>query len=150
VLVIVGLGCIGFRVHAAARGRTLGLLDVLYLRLQLLTLESGPVAPAVPWTLQITTPGFPTAIGVLRSVEAPAYEMQVADQVRQVTERKGKGDLGPAAGRRHVARARDESDVSARHRVVHKPSSSTLAETAPCAERGVQVAVEDARDDAQF
>ena len=42
------------------------------------------------WT---ATPGLPTPIGVLRSVEAPAYEVQVADQMRQVTERKGKGDL---------------------------------------------------------
>jgi 2-oxoglutarate ferredoxin oxidoreductase subunit beta len=40
------------------------------------------------------TPGFPTPIGVLRAVDAPAYEMLVADQVRQVTEKKGTGDLG--------------------------------------------------------
>jgi 2-oxoglutarate/2-oxoacid ferredoxin oxidoreductase subunit beta len=40
------------------------------------------------------TPGMPTPIGVLRSVEAPAYEMQVAEQMRQVAEKKGKGDLG--------------------------------------------------------
>ncbi len=40
------------------------------------------------------TPGFPTPIGVLRSVEAPAYEMQVADQLQRETEKKGKGDLG--------------------------------------------------------
>jgi 2-oxoglutarate ferredoxin oxidoreductase subunit beta len=40
------------------------------------------------------TPGFPTPIGVLRAVEAPRYESLVADQVRAVTEKKGKGDLG--------------------------------------------------------
>jgi 2-oxoglutarate ferredoxin oxidoreductase subunit beta len=39
------------------------------------------------------TPGFPTPIGVLRAVEAPKYEALVADQVRVVTEKKGKGDL---------------------------------------------------------
>jgi 2-oxoglutarate ferredoxin oxidoreductase subunit beta len=39
------------------------------------------------------TPGFPTPIGVLRAVEAPKYETLVADQVRAVTEKKGKGDL---------------------------------------------------------
>jgi 2-oxoglutarate ferredoxin oxidoreductase subunit beta len=38
-------------------------------------------------------PGFPAPIGVLRAVEAPRYETQVEDQVRAVTERKGKGDL---------------------------------------------------------
>jgi 2-oxoglutarate ferredoxin oxidoreductase subunit beta len=40
------------------------------------------------------TPGFPTPIGVLRSVEAPRYESLVAEQVRAVTEKKGRGDLG--------------------------------------------------------
>ena len=40
------------------------------------------------------TPGFPTPIGVLRAVDAPRYEAQIADQVRAVTEKKGKGDLG--------------------------------------------------------
>jgi 2-oxoglutarate ferredoxin oxidoreductase subunit beta len=39
------------------------------------------------------TPGFPTPIGVLRAVEAPRYEALMADQVRAVTGRKGKGDL---------------------------------------------------------
>jgi 2-oxoglutarate ferredoxin oxidoreductase subunit beta len=39
------------------------------------------------------TPGFPTPIGVLRAVEAPRYEAQVADQVRAVTAKKGRGDL---------------------------------------------------------
>jgi 2-oxoglutarate ferredoxin oxidoreductase subunit beta len=39
------------------------------------------------------TPGFPTPIGVLRAVSAPRYEVGMADQIRQVTETKGKGDL---------------------------------------------------------
>jgi 2-oxoglutarate ferredoxin oxidoreductase subunit beta len=39
------------------------------------------------------TPGFPTPIGVLRAVEAPPYETLIADQVRSVTEKKGRGDL---------------------------------------------------------
>jgi 2-oxoglutarate ferredoxin oxidoreductase subunit beta len=39
------------------------------------------------------SPGFPTPIGVLRAVEAPRYEAQIADQVRAVREKKGKGDL---------------------------------------------------------
>jgi 2-oxoglutarate/2-oxoacid ferredoxin oxidoreductase subunit beta len=40
------------------------------------------------------TPGFPTPIGVLRAVDAPRYETLVADQVRAVVEKKGRGDLG--------------------------------------------------------
>jgi 2-oxoglutarate ferredoxin oxidoreductase subunit beta len=39
------------------------------------------------------TPGFPTPIGVLRSVAAPAYESQIAEQLRAVAQKKGKGDL---------------------------------------------------------
>jgi 2-oxoglutarate ferredoxin oxidoreductase subunit beta len=40
------------------------------------------------------TPGFPTPIGVLRAVDAPRYEDGMAEQIRQVVEKKGKGDLG--------------------------------------------------------
>jgi 2-oxoglutarate ferredoxin oxidoreductase subunit beta len=39
------------------------------------------------------TPDLPTPIGVLRAVEAPCYEVGMADQIRAVTETKGKGDL---------------------------------------------------------
>jgi 2-oxoglutarate ferredoxin oxidoreductase subunit beta len=38
-------------------------------------------------------PGFPTPIGVLRSVDAPRYELESAEQVRRVTEKKGPGEL---------------------------------------------------------
>ena len=39
-------------------------------------------------------PGFPTPIGVLRSVEAPRYEDLVAAQIHDVTAKRGPGDLG--------------------------------------------------------
>jgi 2-oxoglutarate/2-oxoacid ferredoxin oxidoreductase subunit beta len=39
------------------------------------------------------TPGFPTPIGVLRGVDAPRYEAGMADQIREVTAKKGQGDL---------------------------------------------------------
>jgi 2-oxoglutarate ferredoxin oxidoreductase subunit beta len=39
------------------------------------------------------TPGFPTPIGVLRAVPAPRYEAQVAEQLRAVVSKKGKGEL---------------------------------------------------------
>ena len=38
-------------------------------------------------------PGFPTPIGVLRAIDAPCYEQEIADQTRAVTEKKGEGDL---------------------------------------------------------
>jgi len=37
--------------------------------------------------------GFPTPIGVLRSVEAPRYEDLVTAQIQEVQARRGKGDL---------------------------------------------------------
>ncbi|HZO07998.1 MAG TPA: 2-oxoacid:ferredoxin oxidoreductase subunit beta, partial [Myxococcota bacterium] len=39
-------------------------------------------------------PGFPTPLGVLRAVDAPPYERQIADQLAAVATKKGKGDLG--------------------------------------------------------
>jgi len=38
-------------------------------------------------------PGFPTPIGVLRAIDLPSYEQEIAGQVRAVTEKKGEGDL---------------------------------------------------------
>lgn len=40
-----------------------------------------------------TRPDFPTPIGILRAVDAPRYESEVAAQVGKVTEKKGPGDL---------------------------------------------------------
>jgi 2-oxoglutarate ferredoxin oxidoreductase subunit beta len=40
------------------------------------------------------TPGFPTPLGVLRAVDAPVYENQIAEQLAAVGAKKGKGDLG--------------------------------------------------------
>jgi 2-oxoglutarate ferredoxin oxidoreductase subunit beta len=39
------------------------------------------------------TPDLPTPIGVLRAVDAPRYEVGMADQIRTVTGTKGKADL---------------------------------------------------------
>jgi 2-oxoglutarate ferredoxin oxidoreductase subunit beta len=38
-------------------------------------------------------PGFPTPIGILRSVDAPRYELESAEQIARVTEKKGSGEL---------------------------------------------------------
>ena len=38
-------------------------------------------------------PGFPTPIGILRSVDAPRYELESAEQITGVTEKKGPGEL---------------------------------------------------------
>ena len=39
------------------------------------------------------TPGFPTPIGVFRAVSAPRYEDVLAEQMRDVIAKRGKGDL---------------------------------------------------------
>lgn len=39
------------------------------------------------------TPGFPTPIGVFRRMEAEPYEVKFHEQMRMVTEKKGRGDL---------------------------------------------------------
>jgi len=39
-------------------------------------------------------PGFPAPVGVLRAVDAPRYEDLIAGQIREVTSKRGKGDLG--------------------------------------------------------
>jgi 2-oxoglutarate ferredoxin oxidoreductase subunit beta len=38
-------------------------------------------------------PGFPTPIGVLRSVEAPRYEDQMNRQIRETVAMRGAGDI---------------------------------------------------------
>jgi len=38
-------------------------------------------------------PGFPTPLGVLRAVDAPAYETAMNEQLRQIVAKKGKGDI---------------------------------------------------------
>ena len=38
-------------------------------------------------------PGFPTPLGVLRAVDAPAYEDGMSEQLRQVIAKKGQGQL---------------------------------------------------------
>ena len=43
-------------------------------------------------------PGFPTPLGVLRSVDAPCYEDAMNDQVEAVVAKKGKGDLAELLG----------------------------------------------------
>jgi 2-oxoglutarate ferredoxin oxidoreductase subunit beta len=50
-------------------------------------------------------PGFPTPLGVLRAVDAPNYEDEMNEQIRQVVSRKGKGDL------RQLLRAGDTWEV---------------------------------------
>ncbi len=45
---------------------------------------------------ELKLPEFPIPVGVIRRVQAPAFEVGIRDQVKQVTEQKGAGDLQQA------------------------------------------------------
>lgn len=53
VLVSLALGYIGFARHFALIGERRSFWDCFYLSLQLFTLESGSIAPPIPWQLEI-------------------------------------------------------------------------------------------------
>ena len=57
--------------------------------------EQGPVAYAA-MLAELKLPEFPIPVGVIRRVQAPAFEVGIRDQVKQVTEQKGAGDLQQA------------------------------------------------------
>jgi 2-oxoglutarate ferredoxin oxidoreductase subunit beta len=40
-----------------------------------------------------SAPGFPTPMGVLRAVDAPAYERSMNEQLKQVIAKRGKGEI---------------------------------------------------------
>ena len=56
--------------------------------------EKNP-SPAYAFLIasMVYAPDFPTPIGVLRAWDEPRYEDLVSDQIRSVTEKRGKGDL---------------------------------------------------------
>ncbi|MCJ7532133.1 MAG: NAD-binding protein [Anaerolineales bacterium] len=58
-LVLFTLGVAGFTRHAAWHNRPGSLLDSAYLTLQLIPMNSGAVAPPVPWQLELARFGIP-------------------------------------------------------------------------------------------
>jgi hypothetical protein len=69
----LGLGYTGFARHAAALGKEASPLDLIYLTLQLISMESGSVSQPVPWELEVARLLLPivaayTAIKALTSV----------------------------------------------------------------------------------
>jgi 2-oxoglutarate ferredoxin oxidoreductase subunit beta len=54
--------------------------------------EKGPAATAFLLS-RLEPPGFPTPIGVFRSIDTPAYEKGINGQVEEMIARKGAGDL---------------------------------------------------------
>ena len=56
--------------------------------------DEKAASPHVAFTLsRMRHPEFPEPIGVFRAVDRPTYEAQVNDQIAQVQERQGTGDL---------------------------------------------------------
>lgn len=55
--------------------------------------EKAP-EPSLPFMLsRMRYPEFPEPMGIFRDVEAPIFEVMIEKQMREVTEKKGKGDL---------------------------------------------------------
>ena len=57
--------------------------------------EQAPISYAM-MLATMAPPHFPVPLGVLRRVEEPTFEVEVNEQVHQVTEKRGKGDLKSA------------------------------------------------------
>ncbi len=56
--------------------------------------DEKAVEPSLAFMLsRMRYPEFPEPMGVFRSVDAPVFEDMVHDQMRQITEKQGKGDL---------------------------------------------------------
>jgi hypothetical protein len=75
-IVGLGLGYIGLQRYAGWNDLRLGPVDLLYLLLQLVALESGGVEPPIPWQLQIARFGLPALAGwtVVRAAMAIFWE----------------------------------------------------------------------------
>jgi len=54
--------------------------------------EQGPLG-YLAMLAEMGPPDFPVPIGVVRRVQRPPYELEIARQIEQVTERMGRGDL---------------------------------------------------------
>jgi len=122
-LASIGLGIIGFRNYCAATGQSRSLWDVLYLALQLFTLESGSVyGPAVGWELEVARLLAP---GIAAIAAVKAFALLFREQLQLFRMRFVRGHvvicgLGRkglrlarqlrAEGRRVVAIERDEGN----------------------------------------
>lgn len=122
-LASIGLGIVGFRNYWAATGQSRSFWDVLYLTLQLFTLESGSVyGPAVGWELEVARLLAP---GIAAIAAVKAFALVFREQLQLFRMRFVRGHviicgLGRkglrlarqlrAEGRRVVAIERDEGN----------------------------------------
>jgi hypothetical protein len=84
------LGYIGFAKHSAAMGEPRSAIDLFYLTLQLVALESGAVRPPVPWELQVARLLLP-AVVAYTAWQALAVILQ--EQLRRLGLRFLKGHV---------------------------------------------------------
>ncbi|NLI46707.1 MAG: hypothetical protein GX414_06320 [Acidobacteria bacterium] len=122
-LASIGLGIVGFRNYSAATGQSRSFWDILYLALQLFTLESGSVyGPAVGWELEVARLLAP---GIAAIAAVKAFALVFREQLQLFRMRFVRGHvvicgLGRkglrlarqlrAEGRRVVAIERDEGN----------------------------------------
>lgn len=141
-LAAVALGTVGFERHLGALGESRPVTDLLYLALQLFTLESGALRGPLPWQLELARFLAP-ALAVYTAVQALAVVFRQQLQTLRVRHLRrhvvvcGLGRKGRLlarryreAGERVVAIERDEDDPG----------------IALCREAGVEVLIGDATE----
>ena len=140
--VAVALGWIGFDRSLAALGQPGSFLDKLYLSLQLFVLQSGAVAPPIPWELEVARFLAPatTAYATVSAVVAILDEQIAALRARLSSEHVvvcGLGRLGALVAKGLRAAGHDVVAIEA------DPQDPAIGE---CREAGIVVLVGDATD----
>ena len=136
------LGWLGFRGYFVALGEPRSLWDLLYLSLQLFTLESGSVSGPVGWQLQVARLLAPAvAIYVAGSALAVIFREQI--QLLRIRFSSGHV-LICGLGRKGLLLARAFRDRGDKVVVIEKDEGNDMIE--PCREDGAIVVLGDARD----
>ncbi|MEW6366036.1 MAG: NAD-binding protein [Acidobacteriota bacterium] len=140
----LGLGCVGFHGHFELTGEYRSPGDLLYLSLQLFTLESGSIVPPIPWQLQIARLLAP-AIAVYTAVQALLALFHEQLQLLRVRFVKNHVVIC-GLGQRGLHLAQGFRDRGYRVVVVEHDEDDPLIGS--CRERGAIVLMGDARDPA--
>jgi hypothetical protein len=138
------LGYLGFREHFRLTAEERSPLGVLYLSLQLFTMESGSIPPPIPWTLEVARLLAPL---VALSAAVTALALVLSDQMAAVRLRRMKDHVVVCGlGRKGALlvrgfRARGTPVVA----IEHDETEGAIRE---CREAGAVVLVGDATDEA--
>ncbi len=140
-IVALILGYAGFAAHTSTAGQPAAPLDLVYLTLQLISMNSGAVEPPVPWPLQVGRFLIPllAAWTVVRALATVFHDRWQQFLVR-TTWRNHVVICG--LSRKGWLLARSFADQGARVAVIESDEDNDLI--GPCRERGVAVLLGDA------